>query len=215
MIKVLQCGIGLEAIVKRCRSIRDGVPIKKWLSALRNNVRRHHLFLSPTSRSAASRSATGIVMVSLGSDDAIRPTRRSRDRRGSQHRPRRAADRQPDDFDGPQHDCAGGARGVRDGADLVRRTMVYGALDTLENLMKGGRIATALSIMPIIEVFSGVVKQASKQCKLVQLVETAKKFVGNVKPEMAFIRSMALASTTTIGSWQRLVMTIIWYRSVS
>ena len=61
------------------------------------------------------------------------------------------------------------ARAARDGAgiddiealahDLVGRTRVYGALDTLENLKKGGRIgnakallATALSIKPIIEV---------------------------------------------------------------
>lgn len=54
--------------------------------------------------------------------------------------------------------------------DLIARTRVYGALDTLENLKKGGRIggakalvATALSIKPIIEVRDGVVEQAGKQ----------------------------------------------------
>jgi DegV family protein with EDD domain len=54
--------------------------------------------------------------------------------------------------------------------DLVDRTRVFGALDTLENLKKGGRIgnakallATALSIKPIIEVTGGVVEQAGKQ----------------------------------------------------
>ncbi len=54
--------------------------------------------------------------------------------------------------------------------DLVERTRVFGALDTLENLKKGGRIgnakallATALSIKPIVEVTGGVVEQAGKQ----------------------------------------------------
>lgn len=54
--------------------------------------------------------------------------------------------------------------------DLVARTRVFGALDTLENLKKGGRIgnakallATALSIKPIIEVTGGVVEQGGKQ----------------------------------------------------
>jgi fatty acid kinase fatty acid binding subunit len=54
--------------------------------------------------------------------------------------------------------------------DLVERTRVFGALDTLDNLKKGGRIgnakamlATALSIKPIIEVTGGVVEQGGKQ----------------------------------------------------
>jgi DegV family protein with EDD domain len=54
--------------------------------------------------------------------------------------------------------------------ELVDRTRVFGALDTLENLKKGGRIgnakallATALSIKPIIEVANGVVEQHGKQ----------------------------------------------------
>lgn len=72
------------------------------------------------------------------------------------------------------------ARAARDGAtidevealatDLAQRTRVIGALDTLENLKKGGRIgnakallATALSIKPIIEVTDGVVEQGGKQ----------------------------------------------------
>ena len=55
-------------------------------------------------------------------------------------------------------------------ADLVDRTRVFGALDTLDNLKKGGRIgnakallATALAIKPIIEVADGVVEQDGKQ----------------------------------------------------
>ena len=54
--------------------------------------------------------------------------------------------------------------------DLATRTKVFGALDTLENLKKGGRIgnakaflATALAIKPIIEVVDGVVEEGGKQ----------------------------------------------------
>lgn len=71
------------------------------------------------------------------------------------------------------------ARATRDGAslddavalveDMVPRTRVYGALDTLENLKKGGRIGGAqallgslLSIKPLIEVRDGVVHEAGK-----------------------------------------------------
>lgn len=72
------------------------------------------------------------------------------------------------------------ARAAADGAsidevealarDLVPRTHVFGALDTLENLKKGGRIgnatallASALAIKPIIEVKDGEVEQGGKQ----------------------------------------------------
>ena len=61
-------------------------------------------------------------------------------------------------------DCAGVA------ADLVPRTRIYGALDTLENLKKGGRVGSAqallgsmLSIKPIIELADGKVEPESKQ----------------------------------------------------
>ena len=54
--------------------------------------------------------------------------------------------------------------------DLIARTRVFGALDTLDNLRKGGRVgnakallATALSIKPIIEVRDGVVEEHGKQ----------------------------------------------------
>lgn len=54
--------------------------------------------------------------------------------------------------------------------DLARRTRVWGALDTLDNLKKGGRIgnakallASALAIKPIIEVRDGKVEQGGKQ----------------------------------------------------
>ena len=73
------------------------------------------------------------------------------------------------------------AKAARDGAsadeivalveDMVPRTRVYGALDTLENLKKGGRIGgaqamlgTLLSIKPVIDISApaGVVEQAGK-----------------------------------------------------
>lgn len=61
-------------------------------------------------------------------------------------------------------DCVGAAE------DLIPRTRIYGALDTLENLKKGGRIGSAqallgsvLSIKPIIELSSGTVEPESKQ----------------------------------------------------
>lgn len=52
----------------------------------------------------------------------------------------------------------------------VRRMKVYGAIDTLDNLRKGGRIGGAaalvgsmLAIKPVIEVRDGVVEQESRQ----------------------------------------------------
>jgi len=52
---------------------------------------------------------------------------------------------------------------------MVPRTRVYGALDTLENLKKGGRIGgaqamlgTLLSIKPLLDISTGVVKEAGK-----------------------------------------------------
>jgi len=74
-------------------------------------------------------------------------------------------------------DCARLARGgashdavVERATDLATRTKVWGALDTLENLKKGGRIggakamlASALAIKPIIEVIDGKVEQGGKQ----------------------------------------------------
>ena len=54
-------------------------------------------------------------------------------------------------------------------ADASRRTHVFGTLDTLENLRKGGRIGSAqamigsmLSIKPIVDISSGEVVEAAK-----------------------------------------------------
>ena len=76
--------------------------------------------------------------------------------------------------------------------ELVDRTRVFGALDTLENLKKGGRIgnakallATALSIKPIIEVAGGVVEQHGKQRTrskaLAFLVDKVASFEGRIE----------------------------------
>jgi DegV family protein with EDD domain len=67
--------------------------------------------------------------------------------------------------DGAAHDQV-----VAAARQLVERTHVWGALDTLDNLKKGGRIggakallASALAIKPIIEVRGGKVEQGGKQ----------------------------------------------------
>ncbi len=74
-------------------------------------------------------------------------------------------------------DCARLARGGADAAtvagrarDLVRRTHVWGALDRLDHLRKGGRIggagallASTGSIKPIVEVRDGAVEQGGTQ----------------------------------------------------
>jgi DegV family protein with EDD domain len=72
------------------------------------------------------------------------------------------------------------ARAAEEGADadavealvrsMIGRTEIYGALDTLENLKKGGRIGSAkallgsmLSVKPIIHIAEGAVEEAGKQ----------------------------------------------------
>jgi DegV family protein with EDD domain len=157
-------------------------------------------------RSAAAKGATGIVVVSLSS--ALSATMQS-----AQLAAKAIADDTTIDLDVRVIDsrtismglgtiALACARAARAGAsideiealanDLVGRTRVYGALDTLENLKKGGRIgnakallATALSIKPIIEVTGGIVEQAGKQRTrskaLAHLVDTVKKYQGNIE----------------------------------
>ena len=80
----------------------------------------------------------------------------------------------------------------RNATELVERTRVFGALDTLDNLRKGGRIgnakallATALSIKPLIEVRDGVVEQHGKQRTrskaLAHLVAKVAEFEGRIE----------------------------------
>jgi DegV family protein with EDD domain len=76
--------------------------------------------------------------------------------------------------------CVAGAEAASFGASLdaveqavqsfVGRTHVYGAVDTLDNLKKGGRIGgaqafigTLLSVKPILDISTGVVEAAGKQ----------------------------------------------------
>jgi DegV family protein with EDD domain len=94
------------------------------------------------------------------------------------------------------------ARAATDGAtvdeveaqarSLADRTRVFGALDTLDNLKKGGRIGnarallgTALSIKPIIEVSNGVVEEAGKQRTrskaLARLIDEVKRYEGRME----------------------------------
>ena len=68
---------------------------------------------------------------------------------------------------------------------LSDRTQLYGALDTLDNLKKGGRIGGAqallgsmLSIKPIIDISSGEVEEAGKQ-------RTRKKALGWLRDKLA------------------------------
>ena len=68
---------------------------------------------------------------------------------------------------GEGHDLESVVKGAE---EIVPRTRTYAALDTLENLRKGGRIGAAqallgsmLSIKPIIEVAGGKVEPESKQ----------------------------------------------------
>ncbi|MCS5664864.1 MAG: DegV family protein [Acidimicrobiales bacterium] len=65
------------------------------------------------------------------------------------------------------------------------RTRVFGAIDTLENLKKGGRIGNAqallgsvLSIKPLIDISSGVVEEAGRQ-------RTRKKSLGWLRDKVA------------------------------
>jgi DegV family protein with EDD domain len=157
-------------------------------------------------RAAAAAGATGVVVVSLSS--ALSATMQS-----AQLAARAIGDDDAVDLDVRVIDSStlsmglgtitlACARAARDGADidtvealahdLVGRTRVFGALDTLENLKKGGRIgnakallATALSIKPIIEVTGGVVEQAGKQRTrskaLAHLVDTVKGYEGKIE----------------------------------
>ena len=69
--------------------------------------------------------------------------------------------------------------------DIRNRTRVYGAIDTLENLKKGGRIGNAqallgsmLSIKPLIDISTGVVEEAGRQ-------RTRKKSLGWLRDKVA------------------------------
>ena len=90
---------------------------------------------------------------------------------------------------------AGGGASIDEVADHARdaaaRTKMWGALDTLDNLKKGGRIgnaraflATALAIKPIIEVRDGQVEEGGRQRTRTKalkfLVDTVKSHEGAI-----------------------------------
>jgi DegV family protein with EDD domain len=157
-------------------------------------------------RSAVASGATGVVVVSLSS--ALSATMQSAQLAARTINDDPAIDLEVRVIDSRTISMGLGtivlacARAARAGAgldeievlahDLVERTRVFGALDTLENLKKGGRIgnakallATALSIKPIIEVTGGVVEQAGKQRTrskaLAHLVSTVERQQGNIE----------------------------------
>ena len=131
-------------------------------------------------RALAAEGATGIVVVALSSD--LSATMQSAQLAAQSVAP----DIRVEVVDsrsvtmGQGLIAAAAARSARTGADLATvaevarsltgRTQVWGALDTLENLKKGGRIgnakamlASVLSIKPIIEVRDGRVEEGGRQ----------------------------------------------------
>ncbi len=80
--------------------------------------------------------------------------------------------------------------------DLSARTHTFGAIDTLENLKKGGRIggakaflATTLSIKPLITVVDGAVEQAGRQRTRTKAL---KHLVGLVKKDADQIDTLSI-----------------------
>ena len=73
--------------------------------------------------------------------------------------------------------------------DIIPRTRVFGALDTLDNLKKGGRIggakalmASVLSIKPIIEVRNGLVEEGGRQRTRTKALNFLRDTVKNSEP---------------------------------
>ncbi|MET0902252.1 MAG: DegV family protein [Acidimicrobiales bacterium] len=73
--------------------------------------------------------------------------------------------------------------------DLAARTHVFGALDTLDNLKKGGRIGGAqalvgslLSIKPILDISTGRVEEAGKARTRKKALEVLRDQVANAGP---------------------------------
>jgi DegV family protein with EDD domain len=101
--------------------------------------------------------------------------------------------------------CINAVRLAQDGADLetvtrateqqAQRTRLFGALDTLEHLRRGGRIGAAqallggmLSIKPVIEVRDGAVAEAGKvRTRSKSLKLLADKVAEAANPEQVFV----------------------------
>jgi DegV family protein with EDD domain len=84
---------------------------------------------------------------------------------------------------------------ARAATDQARRTRLFGALDTLEHLRRGGRIGAAqallggmLSIKPVIEVRDGAVAEAGKvRTRSKSLKLLADKLAAATAPEQVFV----------------------------
>ncbi len=80
-----------------------------------------------------------------------------------------------------------------------QRTHVYGALDTLENLKKGGRIGGAkaligslLSIKPMIDISSGAVEELGKQRTRGKALDALAKLVSDAKDKFGAVENVAV-----------------------
>jgi len=129
--------------------------------------------------SLAGTGATGIVCVTLSSKMSASFEAATQGARGCGGTPVRIVDSLSATM-GEGLVALAAAEAAKAGADLggvvnaaesaKSRLSVYGAIDTLENLRKGGRIGgaaallgTMLSIKPVIEVRDGAVEQESRQ----------------------------------------------------
>jgi DegV family protein with EDD domain len=131
-----------------------------------------------TFRSLFDEGADAIVCVNLSS--ALSATMQSAQNaaRGNEGRDIRIIDSRMATY-GTGSQVVAAAQAANDGAsvddvvalvnDMIPRSRLYGSLDTLENLKKGGRIGNAqamlgtlLSIKPLITVVDGVVEEAGK-----------------------------------------------------
>lgn len=79
------------------------------------------------------------------------------------------------------------------------RTRVYGALDTLDNLKKGGRIGGAkaligslLSVKPLLDISSGAVEELGKQRTRSKALAHLTKMVMDAKSEYGSIENLAV-----------------------
>jgi DegV family protein with EDD domain len=82
---------------------------------------------------------------------------------------------------------------------LVPRTRVYGALDTLDNLKKGGRIGGAqaligslLSVKPILDLSSGAVEQAGKQRTRIKSLQHLAGLVADTKASNGSVENVSV-----------------------
>ena len=142
--------------------------------------RRARASSRPRSGARPTAGADAVVCINLSvrpvRHDAVGPERGQ----GPRGRPRRPRRRLAVDHLRPRHAGAPRRRGRRRTArpptrssrssrTSSRRTHVFGALDTLDNLKKGGRIGGAqallgslLSIKPILDISTGEVEEAGK-----------------------------------------------------